>query len=730
VDSRPTGNPFRSLPIQTFSGFDTVYSINQALIQLEQGNFNRAALVSDSTGRDDRISGVTSTRVGALLAANLDVKPADDRAKTAKYAEMLGGTEDAPGRWDRMVSPGVLAKTLKAGMHLNMGISEILWSYEDGMYWPRLKYWHSQFVRWDQSYERYKLLTADQGEIALPRLEENTESEGRWFMWCPFGYQFAWLDGLIRALAPMYMRRMWNNRDWSRYNEVHGLPITKAISPGNGGKGTSDDEFLQAVANRGAEPTILLKQGEDGNKYDVELLEAVAKTYETFKDSKSDVNTDIAVLILGQNLTTEAKGGGLGGGEAKTHNLVRLDKAREDAAIANAIYNQVLRPWARFNFKDPEYAPRPVFRVDPPEDEAGKAAVLKGIGDGITSLTTAKVPINIRETAEEFGLVLLSEEEAAAQEAVAKEEEAARLASEMELKMGGQAGGAGGAGPAGPAKKPPITPGDETKSKRAALAGSDMADKIPRPVVARYKFAGLDIAVENPRGTTRTWSDASGATVGSTLMLHDYGFIEGQAGSDGQDLDCYIGPNEDAAHVHLVHQLRAPEFTAHDEDKVMLGFRSPEAAKTAYLAHRADGAAAFGGMSVVTLDRFKVKLKRRTSDGKIRASAKFDPTFDAIMAMSDPAVVALRARTVKGKKPKRYPDKLTERAVKLGARALASDLTGLRGEINDATSFPDLEKRLITYYRDEMDATKLARIVHRTRLMANLTGRLSVVKGA
>jgi phage gp29-like protein len=723
---RPPVSPFKTLPIQTFTGFDTVYAINGALYELEMGNFRRAAILSDATGRDDRITGVTSTRVGALLAADLDLKPADERAKAKKAAELLGGTEDAPGNWEKVVDPGMASSLLKAGLHLNMGVAEILWTYVDQMWWPRLSFWHTQFVRWDTTKERYLIATANKGDVELPRLDDNAESEGDWLMWCPFGYRFAWLAGLIRSLAPMFMRRMWVNRDWSRYCEVHGMPITKAIVPGLGGLNTSQDEFLWQVANRGSEPTIMVRQGEDGNKYDVQLLEATAQTYQTFKDSKADVNTDIAVLVLGQNLSTEAAGGGLGGGQVAQHNLVRLDKAKEDAAFASAIYHQVLRPWARFNFGDPDLAPRPIYRVEPPVDNGQKASVLKSLGDGIQSLNAAKIPVNIRQTAEDFGVVLISVEEEAAAKAVAAEEAAAlaEAAAQAAAAKGAPQGpaGEGGAAPAGAA--PGTTP-------TAALSAADVQaqPKSPKPVVARYKFAGLPIAVEHARGSTRVFRDAQGKT-SETLVLHDYGFIEGHAGSDGEELDCYVGPNEDASHVHVVHQLKAPDFTKHDEDKLMLGFKGPDAAKAAYVGNRSD-AKAYGGMSTIPMDRFKAKLNRRTGTGKIRAAAVPDETFAAIMAMADSGVVELRARTGKiGKKSKRYPDALTQRALALGARALAVDLAGLKAEVKDATTFAELEKNIVTFYRDRMDSAKLAKLIQRTRLMANLTGRLTVLKGS
>jgi hypothetical protein len=142
--------------------------------------------------------------------------------------------------------------------------------------------------------------------------------------------------------------------------------------------------------------------------------------------------------------------------------------------------------------------------------------------------------------------------------------------------------------------------------------------------VDRRKFAGLDVVVENPAGSTRYWHDRDGRESGSTLMRHDYGFIDGHVGVDGDELDCYLGPDEAAPFVHVIHQMRAPEYSAHDEDKVMLGFRSEAEARAGYLAHRNDGDRAYGGMSVIPLEAFKRKLQRREGTGKIRHEVTMD----------------------------------------------------------------------------------------------------------
>jgi len=713
--STPPKRTYRSLRITSLSGWDNVLEVLSTLNELEQGQFWKAAILADQFGRDDRIDGVLRTRVDELLSTQLDILPADDRRKSVRAAEMLGGVEDGPGEWDRMCPNGVASKMLRTGLCLNLSVAQIMWTYENGIHWPRLRYWNSQFIRWDEARQCFLLRQYLGPEIELPRLDENPIGDGQWFVWCPFGYQEAWLGGLVRPLAPMYMRRMWLNRDWARSSELYGQGIVKAIVPAAQATTDAGEDFLESVANRGSDATIKIPQGEEGNKYDVELEVAAQKIYETFRDGKSDVNTDIAVTVLGQNLTTQSPGGGLSnGGDQKGPRAVMLNKARQDAAFAAAFRDQVLVPWARFNFGDPDLAPVPIYRVDPPDNEVQKAAVLKGVGDAIASLDSARVPVDIRGTAEEFGIKMVSVEEEEAREAVDAEARAAITG--QDAPPTGQANGKKTAREGSASDD-----GDEAATPSGAAA-------LSAQVVSRYQFAGLSIAVENPRGSVRKWTDAGGTVTGSTLMLHDYGFIEGHIGSDGEEVDCYVGPDESAPYVHVVHQLRAPDFKVHDEDKVMLGFRDGVAAEQAYVAHRNDGRRAIGSMSIIPVDRFTAQLLRRRGTGKIRASAaEVDRAFAAIMALSNKAAaLAAKPRKTTRKSEADYPNELQKRAVRLAARAMAPDLAGLRADIKGATSFDDLKKLIVDRYRNKMSSDDLARLVHRTRLMANMAGRLAV----
>jgi inorganic pyrophosphatase-like protein len=247
-------------------------------------------------------------------------------------------------------------------------------------------------------------------------------------------------------------------------------------------------------------------------------------------------------------------------------------------------------------------------------------------------------------------------------------------------------------------------------------------------VTRRYEFCGLPIAVENAAGTIRTWNAGEGKT-GYTRMLLDYGFIEGYLSGDGEELDVYIGPDPEAKMVHVVHQLLAPEYRKHDEDKVMLGFSSADSARVAFLAHRDDGERAFGGMSIIPLDIFRAKLRRRKPETTSKIHAAADLTRRSLMLLAGrPRPEGSARRTVAGRKrAARYQQRLVDRGIELASRVLAPDLAGLADEIAEADSFADLRKRIIRAYRG-MEVAELGELLRKVAVLAHLSGRASALE--
>ena len=97
-------------------------------------------------------------------------------------------------------------------------------------------------------------------------------------------------------------------------------------------------------------------------------------------------------------------------------------------------------------------------------------------------------------------------------------------------------------------------------------------------------------------------------------MHYDYGYIRGTEGTDGDHVDCYIGDNEDAENVYIIHQ-NDPVTNKYDEDKCMLGFNTLEEAKEAY-RKQYDRPGFLGSISTMAMDEFKEYVLAKENHAK------------------------------------------------------------------------------------------------------------------
>ena len=105
------------------------------------------------------------------------------------------------------------------------------------------------------------------------------------------------------------------------------------------------------------------------------------------------------------------------------------------------------------------------------------------------------------------------------------------------------------------------------------------AGNYPKRKIAWH---GLTISIENEAGSVRKGNGWR------TKMLYPYGYINSTEAVDGDQVDVYLGPDESADTVYVVHQRRYGDWARYDEDKAMLQFESEAAARSAYLKHYDD----------------------------------------------------------------------------------------------------------------------------------------------
>ncbi|HHQ4663486.1 TPA: LPD38 domain-containing protein [Aeromonas veronii] len=158
------------------------------------------------------------------------------------------------------------------------------------------------------------------------------------------------------------------------------------------------------------------------------------------------------------------------------------------------------------------------------------------------------------------------------------------------------------------------TTGSGVNSQQIEAARAEVA---PEPTDAQkeagnykkghLKLQGLDIALENPKGSTRSGTDKDGKAWQST-MAHDYGYIKRTLGADGDHVDVFIGDRPDSETVYVVDQVD-PKTGKFDEHKVMMGFADEQAAQTGYLANYEKGWKGLGSIKAMPVEEFKRWVK-------------------------------------------------------------------------------------------------------------------------
>lgn len=382
------------LPVTSWNEWDNdVRLVKAAIRALENGIFDQPSMVVEAMGRDDRISGVLETRTGALPALPLMMEPrGDGRQKKAVANELEERFED-------FYSDAALSELQQWALLLGVGIAENVWVYEETRWWPQLKVWHPRHLIYRQDTKSFWIQTQEGPREVIP-------GDGQWVLYAPYGESRGWMHGKVRSLYVSWLMRCWCNRDWARYNEVHGLPIKKVVTP-PGAQEDDKNKFVGNVAALGSESTVVTPRVHGGggpgdtDRYDLELLEATSMNWQTFKEQLDKTEANIAINLLGQNLSTEVKGGSYAA--AAAHMKIRDDILQSDAErLGQCLRKQSIAWWALHNFGSAELAPMPKWKTKAktPEERTAVGTSMDGLGKGITSLRSAGVKVDVDKVVE------------------------------------------------------------------------------------------------------------------------------------------------------------------------------------------------------------------------------------------------------------------------------------------------------------------------------------------
>ncbi|MGH8326296.1 MAG: diguanylate cyclase domain-containing protein, partial [Steroidobacteraceae bacterium] len=155
----------------------------------------------------------------------------------------------------------------------------------------------------------------------------------------------------------------------------------------------------------------------------------------------------------------------------------------------------------------------------------------------------------------------------------------------------------------------------------------------------KLSFApGLTVALENPKGSTRSGTEPDG-TKWSRDLKNDYGYVLGTEGKDGDHVDAFLTGKPDTGKVFVVNQVD-PETGVLDEHKLILGADSEDEARKTYLANYPRGWKGLGSIAEMsTADArgwLESGVRNRPARSTVRTERRVNPLERSRVAQMSP----------------------------------------------------------------------------------------------
>ncbi|MEK9809269.1 MAG: DUF935 family protein [Candidatus Nanopelagicales bacterium] len=121
-----------------------------------------------------------------------------------------------------------------------------------------------------------------------------------------------------------------------------------------------------------------------------------------------------------------------------------------------------------------------------------------------------------------------------------------------------------------------------------------------------FSWNGWEVAIENPKGSTRSGCDANGKKWSVKLPV-SYGYLKRPKGADGDQFDVFIGPDLASDFVAVVDQrTKDGKF---DEHKLLIGFTNADEALNAYVDSYSKGWNRLENITPMTVQQFCAWMK-------------------------------------------------------------------------------------------------------------------------
>lgn len=254
---------------------------------------------------------------------------------------------------------------------------------------PVLKTWNPRCLRFDWIERQWYV-----------RLDDGTEEAIRnglngWILWLSTESR-AWLNGLWRGLAPMFLLVGFAFQDWREQSEkfAHGVAVFT-------GPAAHDDDFRAKLVddwrNAGSRGAVYLPE-----ETELHIFEMKADNWKTFEAQIKLAKSAMTTTVRGANLPTEAVQNVGTGANAQAETILDVKKGDARQWESCAHFN-ISRPWAQANYLSADIAPWLEVIVEPKEDAASFAAAQKAGAEAYEVWLRNGAPLDVAEYMQTLG---------------------------------------------------------------------------------------------------------------------------------------------------------------------------------------------------------------------------------------------------------------------------------------------------------------------------------------
>lgn len=362
--------------------------VRQAIRNADVGQLEMAAACCAWLQQDARIVGALQARVDQLMGLPVQFQSSDK-------ADPKAHIEDLNDDFSEAYPESSLSQILTWGLLLGVTTTHHAPTVAtSGRIAPNISLWNPGTLNYDIRTNVWTVRDVEQAVLTV------TPGDGEWGLFTPYGKDRPWASGLWYSISMLAVAKTYAIQDWAKTSEKASMWVFESGLVDRDGYPivTTKDQrqqLVDALDARGSDAAVALPAG-----WQLKLLQT-ADNYHIYLDQINMIDTAIAVLIRGGNLSTQVTSGSLAAAQSQAETGDGAKVSKDSATLGTFLRDQSIKWWAAWNFGPGTLAPWPKW-----EKKAVKTVDVT-TATAVTAFTAAGFEVDVNLLREDYGLDFL-----------------------------------------------------------------------------------------------------------------------------------------------------------------------------------------------------------------------------------------------------------------------------------------------------------------------------------